>query len=53
MNGECFLAYLEHCLASTLSPGDIVVMNNLSAHKVDGVQDIITARGGELCYLPL
>jgi hypothetical protein len=34
MNGTIFLAYVEQCLAPTLSPGDIVVMDNLPAHKV-------------------
>jgi len=52
MNGECLLAYLEHRLAPTLSPGDIVVMDNLPAHKIDGVQDIITVSSAELRYLP-
>jgi transposase len=52
MNGERFVAYLEQCLAPTLSRGDIVVMDNLPAHKVKGVRDIITASGAELHYLP-
>jgi len=33
MNGETFLAYIEQCLAPTLKPGDIVVMDNVSTHK--------------------
>lgn len=36
MNGAIFLAYVEQCLAPTLAPGDIVVMDNLPAHKVAG-----------------
>ena len=52
MNGEIFLAYVEHCLAPTLSRGDIVVMDNLSAHKVAGIKEAIEAAGAELRYLP-
>lgn len=52
MNGELFLAYVEQFLAPTLSPDDIVVMDNLPAHKVKGVAEAIAARGAELRYLP-
>ena len=52
MNGELFLAYVEQFLAPTLSAGDIVVMDNLPAHKVKGVAEAIAARGAELRYLP-
>ena len=52
MNGELFLAYVEQFLAPTLMPGDIVVMDNLPAHKVKGIAEAITARGAELRYLP-
>jgi transposase len=52
MNGELFLAYVEQFLAPTLSVGDIVVMDNLPAHKVKGVAEAIEARGAELRYLP-
>jgi transposase len=52
MNGELFLVYLKKVLAPTLSPGDIVVMDNLPAHKVSGVEEIITACGAELRYQP-
>jgi tetratricopeptide (TPR) repeat protein len=44
MNDAIFLAYVEQCLASTLSPGDIVVMGNLPAHWVAGVRHAIRAR---------
>jgi transposase len=47
-----FLASVEHVLAPTLSPGDIVVMANLRAHKVAGVQSMIEGRGAHLLYLP-
>ncbi len=52
MNGAIFLAYIERCPAPTLSPGDIVVMDNLPAHKVAGVRQAIRAREAELLYLP-
>jgi transposase len=52
MNSAIFKAYLEKCLAPTLLPGDIVVMDNLSSHKNDDVRDIIAAAGASLIYLP-
>lgn len=52
MDGECFLAWVEQMLAPTLRRGDIVVMDNLAAHKVVGVRQAIEARGAELRYLP-
>lgn len=52
MNGEAFQAWLEQSLAPTLSPGDIVIMDNLPAHKVAGVSDLIQATGATLLYLP-
>jgi transposase len=52
MNGEAFLAYIEKCLAPTLKRKDIVVVDNVSFHKVAGVQEAIQARGAELRYLP-
>ena len=52
MNGKLFLVYLKKVLAPTLSPGDIVVMDNLPAHKVSGIEEIITACGAELRYQP-
>lgn len=50
--GNSFRAYVEHCLAPTLNKGDIVVMDNLGAHKVAGVKEAIEAAGAELRYLP-
>ena len=44
MNGEIFLTYLEQCLVPTLSPGEIVTMDNLPAHRVAGVREAIEAR---------
>jgi transposase len=52
MNGEAFLAYIEQCLAPTLKRRDIVVIDNVSFHKVAGVEEAIQARGAELRYLP-
>jgi len=52
MHGLAFRAYVEQVLAPTLSPGDIVVMDNLPAHKVAGVRQAIEAAGARLLYLP-
>jgi len=52
MNGDIFLDYLEQCLVQTLSCGDIVIMDNLSAHKVAGVRELIETVGARLLYLP-
>ena len=47
-----FEVYLEEVLAPTLWPGQVVVMDNLSAHKGGRVREIIEGRGCELIYLP-
>lgn len=52
MNGASFLAYVEQVLAPTLRRGDIVIMDNVSIHKVAGVREAIEARGATLFYLP-
>lgn len=52
MNGEAFLAYVEQFLVPTLQPGDIVVMDNLPAHKPAAVRQVIEAAGAELHFLP-
>jgi transposase len=52
MNGEAFLAYIEQCLAPTLRRRDIVVVDNVSFHKVAGVEKAIQSCGAELRYLP-
>jgi transposase len=52
MNGPAFLTYLEKVLAPSLKAGDIVVMDNLAAHKVEGVRTLIEAVGANLVYLP-
>ena len=52
MNGEAFLAYIEQCLVPTLQRRDIVVVDNVSFHKVAGVEEAIRAAGASLRYLP-
>jgi transposase len=52
MDGEAFLAWCGQMLAPTLRPGDVVIMDNLPAHKVAGVRETIEARGAFLLYLP-
>lgn len=51
INGELFLAYIEQQLAPTLTPGDVVIMDNLRSHKVTGVRQAIEARApaGSIC----
>lgn len=51
-DGEIFLAYLDEVLCPRLRPGDVVVMDNLSSHKVNGVRRRIEAAGAEVLYLP-
>lgn len=51
MNGAAFLVYIEACLCPTLQPGDIVVADNLSCHKIEGVRAAIEAVGAKLRYL--
>jgi len=51
-DGDIFLAYLDQVLCPKLRPGDVVVMDNLSAHKVKGVRERIEAVGAGLLYLP-
>jgi len=52
MDGECSLAYVEQVLVPSLSPGDVVVMDNLPAHRVTGTKAAIEAAGAKLLYLP-
>jgi transposase len=52
MNGEIFVTYLQQCVVPTLSPGEIVSMDNLPAHKVAAVRETIEATGAELRLLP-
>ena len=52
INGAAFLAWVQQFLVPTLAPGDRVVMDNLSSHKIAGVKEAIEAAGASLAYLP-
>ena len=52
MTGLAFRAYVEQFLAPALAPGDVVVLDNLAAHKIDGVRQAIAAAGASILYLP-
>jgi transposase len=52
MDGEMFGAYVRHVLAPTLREGDVVVMDNLSAHKRPEVRQLLEAAGAQVLYLP-
>ena len=52
MNGVAFRAYVEQVLVPTLKPGDLVIMDNLPAHKVSGVREAIEAVGATRLLLP-
>jgi transposase len=52
LNGEMFEEYVRICLAPTLKAGDIVVMDNLSSHKREGLKEIVEEKGARIEYLP-
>ena len=52
MNGDAFRAYVDQVLVPELAKGDVVLMDNLPAHKVAGVRQMIEAAGARLLYLP-
>ena len=52
MTGTAFRAYVEQFLAPALAPGDVVVLDNLAAHKVKGVRQAIVTAGASVLYLP-
>ena len=52
VTGEVFAAYLDQVLGPTLRPGDVVVLDNLSVHQVDGLDEIAEKWGVRLRYLP-
>lgn len=52
MDGAAFLVYVRRVLVPALKPGDIVVMDNLPAHKIAGVRKAIAAAGAQVRYLP-
>jgi transposase len=51
-DGDIFRAYVDQVLCAALRPGDVVVMDNLSSHKVSGVREMIEKAGAEVLYLP-
>ena len=52
MDGAAFRVYIEQVLAPTLERGDVVVLDNLPAHKVAGIREAIAARQAQVFYLP-
>ncbi len=52
VDGAVFKASVEQVLSPTLEAGDVVVMDNLPAHKVSGIRELVQARGAKLIYLP-
>lgn len=52
MTGAAFRAYVEQALVPVVQPGDVVVMDNLAAHKVAGIEAAIAAAGASILYLP-
>jgi transposase len=52
MDGAAFRAYVEQVLVPTLKPGDVVIMDNLPAHRVSGVREAIEAAGATRLFLP-
>jgi hypothetical protein len=49
---QVFEAYVEQSLVPTLKPGQVVILDNLSAHKGEKVREVIESQGCELIYLP-
>lgn len=52
MHGAAFLAYVEQVLVPTLKPGDIVIMDNLPAHKPVAIREAVEKVGARLRFLP-
>jgi transposase len=52
MNGEMFLAWVREGLAPALRRGEVVILDNLSTHKIRGVREALEAAGARLLYLP-
>ena len=53
LNGELFGLYVKYVLAPTLSAGDVVLLDNLSSHEVDGVWEPVFERGAFVWFLPV
>ena len=52
VDGVIFKVYVQEVLSPTLKAGDVVIMDNLPAHKVSGISELIQAQGAKLIYLP-
>lgn len=52
LNGDIFRVYITQLLAPSLKPGDIVIMDNLSSHKVSGIVEAIEDVGASAMFLP-
>ncbi len=52
IDGQSFLQYVEEVLVPTLKPGDIVILDNLSSHKIAGIREAIEANDARILYLP-
>jgi transposase len=52
VTGDVFEVYINQALIPQLKNGDVVIMDNLSVHKKDGIEKRITAAGAKLIYLP-
>ena len=52
LTGDFFKQWLKEALCPTLNTGDILIMDNLSCHKVKGVRELIEGAGAQLIYLP-
>jgi transposase len=52
INGVSFLVWVKESLVPALKPRDLVIMDNLSSHKVEGVRNAIKETGAKVLYLP-
>jgi transposase len=52
VDSEAFKGFVEHFLVPTLKPGDVVLWDNLSVHKVAGAREAIEGAGAQLVWLP-
>ena len=52
MTGEAFESYIEQCIVPELKPGDVLLLDNLGAHKRTRVRELIEAAGATICFLP-
>jgi len=52
MKGKEFKDFIEHDLVPKLNPGDVIVMDNLNIHKMEGIEELIVATGARVEYLP-